>query len=59
MNRDDTQDREMQALRKTNADMETLIDSSPVGAVVFDGRKGAPVTVNQEMKRIVAWVAYC
>ena len=53
MSRDDAQDLEMQALRKAKADLETLIDTSPVGVVVFDGRTGALVSVNREMLRIV------
>ncbi len=43
----------MLALRKAKADMETLIDTSPVGVVVFDGRTGSPVSINREMRRIV------
>ena len=39
--------------RRGRADLETLIDTSPVGVVVFDGRTGAPVSVNREMRRIV------
>ena len=53
MGRDDVQEREMLALRKGKADLETLIDTSPVGVVVFDARSGAPVSVNRKMKRIV------
>ena len=33
--------------------METLIDTSPVGVVVFDARTGAPVSFNLEARRIV------
>ena len=40
--------------RRARADLETLIDTSPVGVVVFDGRTGAPVSINREMLRIVA-----
>ena len=29
------------------------MDTAPVGVVVFDGRTGAPVSVNREMRRIV------
>ena len=50
MSRDDAQDLEMQALRKAKADLETLIDTSPVGVVVFDERTGALVSVNREMR---------
>ena len=38
---------------RARADLETLIDTSPVGVVVFDARTGAPVSVNREMRRIV------
>ena len=38
---------------RARTDLETLIDTSPVGVVVFDGRTGAPVSVNLEMRRIV------
>ena len=33
--------------------METLIDTSPVGVVVFDGRTGKLVSFNREARRIV------
>ena len=39
--------------RRARADLETLIDTSPVGVVVFDGRTGLPVSINREMLRIV------
>jgi hypothetical protein len=32
---------------------QTLIETSPVGVVVFDARTGAPVSNNREAKRIV------
>ena len=38
---------------RARADLETLLDTSPVGVVVFDARTGAPVSVNREMRRIV------
>ena len=38
---------------RARTDLETLIDTSPVGVVVLDGRTGAPVSVNLEMRRIV------
>ena len=38
---------------RARADLETLIDTSPVGVVVFDAGTGAPVSVNREMRRIV------
>ena len=39
--------------RRARADLETLVETSPVGVVVFDGRTGAPLSVNREMRRIV------
>ena len=39
--------------QRARADLETLIDTSPVGVVVFDARTGAPVTFNREARRIV------
>ena len=39
--------------RRTRADLETLIETSPVGVVVFDGRAGEPVSFNREARRIV------
>ena len=39
--------------RRARSDLETLIDTSPVGVVVFDARTGAPVSINREMRRIV------
>ena len=34
-------------------DLETLVNTSPVGVVVFDARTGLPVSFNQEARRIV------
>ncbi|MCY3887435.1 MAG: ATP-binding protein [Chloroflexi bacterium] len=48
MDRDD----EIRELRKAQADLETLIDTSPVGVVVFDLGTGS-VSFNQETRRIV------
>ena len=53
MHRDDAQNLEMQALRKAKADLETLVETSPVDEVVFDAKTGAPLSVNREMRRIV------
>ena len=53
MGRNDVQEREMLALRKGKANLETLIDTSPVGVAVFDGRTGTVVSANREMLRIV------
>ena len=39
--------------RRARADLETLIETSPVGIVVFDGATGAPVSFNREARRIV------
>ncbi len=39
--------------RRARADLETLIETSPVGVVVFDGATGRPVSFNREVLRIV------
>ena len=39
--------------RRARADLETLIETSPVGVVVFDGPTGAPMSFNREARRIV------
>ncbi len=39
--------------RRARADLETLIDTSPVGVVVFDAVTGAPKSFNREAQRIV------
>ena len=39
--------------RQTRADLEALIEISPVGVVVFDARSGRPVSFNREARRIV------
>ncbi|MCQ3802692.1 MAG: ATP-binding protein [bacterium] len=39
--------------RGARADLETLIDTSPVGVAVFDTGTGAPVSFNREARRIV------
>ena len=38
---------------RARADLEALIETSPVGVVVFDALTGMPVTFNQEARRIV------
>lgn len=38
---------------RARTDLETLIDTSPVGVVVFDARTGEPVSSNREARRIV------
>ena len=39
--------------RRARADLQTLIDTSPVGVVVFDARTGEPTSFNREARRIV------
>ena len=39
--------------RRARADLETLMDTSPVGMVVFDALTGAPKSLNGEARRIV------
>ena len=39
--------------RRARADLEALVDTSPVGVAVFDARTGLPVLLNQEALRIV------
>ena len=39
--------------QRARADLEALIDTSPVGVVVFEASSGAPVSINQEARRIV------
>ena len=39
--------------RRARADLETLVNTSPVGAVVFDAATGLPVSVNREAVRLV------
>ena len=38
--------------QRAKADLETLVDTSPVGVVVLDARAGAPVSFNREAARI-------
>ena len=40
--------------QRARADLEALVDTSPVGVVVIDGETGHPVSVNREARRIVA-----
>ena len=40
------------AERSARADLEALVDTSPVGVVVFDARSGTPVRFNREARRI-------
>ena len=39
--------------RRARADLETLVETSPVGVVVFDGATGVPKSFNREAMRIV------
>ena len=39
--------------QRARADLETLINTSPVGVVVFDARTGVLVSINQEVRRII------
>ena len=39
--------------QRARADLEALIDTSPVGVVVLDARSGTVVSLNQEARRIV------
>ena len=45
--------RRHRAERRARADLETLVDTSPVGVIVFDARSGRPVSFNREARRIV------
>ena len=40
--------------QQARSDMETLVNTSPVGVVVVDAKDGVPVSLNQEAKRIVS-----
>ena len=39
--------------QRARADLEALIDTTPVGVVVFDGESGQPIHTNQLSRRIV------
>ena len=39
--------------QRARADLEALVDTSPVGVAVFDARTGRPVSFNREARRIV------
>ena len=39
--------------QRARADLEVLVDTSPIGVVVFDARNGNLVSLNREAKRIV------
>ena len=38
--------------RRARADLEALVETSPVGVVVFDARSGRPVSFNREARRL-------
>ena len=40
--------------QRARADLETLIDTSPVGVIVFDAKTGLPVSLNSEAVRITS-----
>ena len=40
--------------QRARADLEALVETSPVGVVVLDAATGNPLTVNREAKRILA-----
>ena len=39
--------------KRARADLEALIETSPVGVAVFDARTGRPVSFNRELRRMV------
>ena len=39
--------------QRARADLETLVDTSPIGVAVFDAHSGLPVSFNQEVRRIL------
>ena len=41
------------AEQSTRADLEALVETSPVGVVVFDAQSGLPVSFNREARRIM------
>ena len=46
--------RRHQEERHARADMQTLIETCPVGVAVFNGKTGEPVSFNREAERIVS-----
>ena len=44
------------AERRVRADLEALVETCPVGVVVFDAATGHPLSLNREARRIVAGV---
>ncbi|MYD74729.1 MAG: response regulator [Chloroflexi bacterium] len=45
--------RRLQDEQRARADLETLIDTSPVGVVLFDAQGGKPLSINREARRII------
>ena len=45
--------RRLREEQRSRADLETLINTAPVGVVVFDAGTGAPLSFNRETRRIV------
>ena len=43
--------------RRARADLEALVETSPIGVVVLDAATRAPVSLNREARRIVAGLA--
>ena len=39
--------------RRARADLEALVETTPVGVVVFDAKSGRPVSFNREARRLV------
>ena len=39
--------------QRARADLEALVETSPVGVAVFDARSGRPVSLNREARRLV------
>ena len=46
--------RRFRDIQRARTDLEALIDTTPVGVVVFDGATGAPVSINRESRRILS-----
>ena len=44
------------AEQRARADLEALVETSPVGVVVFDARTGQPLSFNREAKRIMEFL---
>ena len=44
--------RTYRAEQRARADLETLVETSPVGVVVFDARTGRPASFNREARRL-------